>query len=542
MAAKRTATTELTDRNWDQEEEPEEAGTWNPASRSEMSKRRVKKAIRRGNATSELFHFPQGGTGAFAKFSGLSNKPASTVFSGLGSKPASTVFSGLGSKPASTVFSGLGSKPGVFSGLNAGAAKPLAVSNGNRTTPSVPFSGFGTGSSTPSPGVSERSPAGGPSSPGASERSPAGSPSSPRYSPQYCGQLRSLNLNLLQWLQKHVDNNPVCDLTPSFRDYERHLRDIEARFPPATGTGTTGTDSVTGGNGVPDQTASQSGNGQLSFKFSSPPQDKTDTSAVTTNSSAFGVTIGQSASSGVTIGQSTSSGVTIGQSSSPSGITIGHSSSFITGTSTAPTPFSFSASSGGTIFGGASTTFGGSAAFGGAAGKPALDSGFKFSTTDSSSSASSRFKFSFASKPSAPTSVSSDTKEEESYEPPKPEVKEVKEDGAFYTIRCKLFYQKDGTYKDKGVGNLHLKKTGDSKTQLVVRADTSLGNILLNILLFPSMPVSRQGKNNVALVCVPNPPLDEKSDPVATPMLIRVKTGEAADELCKQLSDNKGSS
>ncbi|CAH1256125.1 NUP50 [Branchiostoma lanceolatum] len=500
MAAKRTATTELTDRNWDQEEEPEEAGTWNPASRSEMSKRRVKKAMRRGNAASE------GGTGAFAKFSGL------------GSKPASTVFSGLGGKPASPVFSGLGGKPGVFSGLNAGSAKPLGVSNGNRTTPSVPFSGFDTGSSTPSPGASERSPAGG--------------PSSPRYSPQYCGQLRSLNLNLLQWLQKHVDNNPVCDLTPSFRDYERHLRDIEARFPPATGTGTTGTDSVTGGNGVPDQTAPQSGNGQLSFKFSSSPQDKTDTSAVTTNSSAFGVTIGQS----------TSSGVTIGQSSSPSGITIGQSSSFITGTSTAPTPFSFSASSGGTTFGGASTTFGGGAAFGGAAGKPALDSGFKFSTTDSSSSASSGFKFSFASKPSAPTSVSSDTKEEESYEPPKPEVKEVKEDGAFYTIRCKLFYQKDGAYKDKGVGNLHLKKTGDSKTQLVVRADTSLGNILLNILLFPSMPVSRQGKNNVALVCVPNPPLDEKSDPVATPMLIRVKTGEAADELCKQLSDNKGSS
>eukprot|EP00058_Branchiostoma_floridae_P005441 XP_002590929.1 hypothetical protein BRAFLDRAFT_129561 [Branchiostoma floridae] len=358
MAAKRTATSELTDRNWDQEEEPEEAGTWNPASREEMSKRRVKKAMRRGAAGSE------GGSGAFAKFSGFSSKPSSAVFS-----------------------------------LNSNA-KPLAVSNGNK--PSVPFSGFGTGSSTPSPVVSERSPAGG--------------HPSPRYSPQYCAQLQGLNRSLLQWLQKHVDNNPICDLTPSFRDYEKHLRDIEA------------------------------------------------------------------------------------------------------------------------------STSGGAGTFGGAAGKPALDSGFKFGTTSSSSSASSGFKFSFASKPSAPTTASSETKEDEDYEPPKPEVKEVKEEGAFYTTRCKLFYQKDGTYKDKGVGNLHLKKTGDSKTQLVVRADTSLGNILLNILLFPSMPVSRQGKNNVALVCVPNPPLGDKTDPAPTPMLIRVKTGEAADELCKQLCDNKGSS
>ncbi|XP_078667464.1 nuclear pore complex protein Nup50-like [Branchiostoma floridae x Branchiostoma belcheri] len=460
MAAKRTATTELTDRNWDQEDEPEEAGTWNPASRDQMAKRRVRKAIRRGNAGSS-----EGGSGAFSTFSGLTSKPASAVFS-----------------------------------LTSGAPKPLTVSNGNKTTPSVPFSGFGT--ATPTPGVSDPSPAGG--------------PTSPKYSPQYCSQLQSLNRSLLQWLQKHVDSNPICDLTPSFRDYEKHLRDIEARFPPATPT-----DTVAGGNGATDKTSSQSGNGQLSFKFSSSPQNKTDTSAVTTTDS--------SAPGGVTIGQSsTPAGVTLGQSSSPAGITIGQSSSFLTGTSTAPSPFSFSASSGGAKFGGSGAT---------------LDSGFKFNTTTSSSSsgtAGSGFKFSFASKPSAPTTESSDTKEDEEYEPPKPEVKEVKEDGAFYTVRCKLFYQKDGAYKDKGVGNLHLKKTGEDKTQLVVRADTSLGNILLNILLFPSMPVSRQGKNNVALVCVPNPPLDEKSEPKPTPMLIRVKTGEAADELCKQLNDNKG--
>ena len=48
-----------------------------------------------------------------------------------------------------------------------------------------------------------------------------------------------------------------------------------------------------------------------------------------------------------------------------------------------------------------------------------------------------------------------------------------------------MFYKKDATFAEKGVGMLHLKKIKEDKTQLVVRADTSLGNILLNIMLPP---------------------------------------------------------
>lgn len=46
----------------------------------------------------------------------------------------------------------------------------------------------------------------------------------------------------------------------------------------------------------------------------------------------------------------------------------------------------------------------------------------------------------------------------------------------WFTIcfRCKLFYQRDGKWNEKGVGFLHLKKP-DGKAQLVVRADTNLG-------------------------------------------------------------------
>lgn len=66
------------------------------------------------------------------------------------------------------------------------------------------------------------------------------------------------------------------------------------------------------------------------------------------------------------------------------------------------------------------------------------------------------------------------------------------------------------------------------------------GNILLNVLIPPNMPCTRTGKNNVLIVCIPNPPLDEKSATVPATMLIRVKTSEDADELHRILLEKKG--
>lgn len=118
-------------------------------------------------------------------------------------------------------------------------------------------------------------------------------------------------------------------------------------------------------------------------------------------------------------------------------------------------------------------------------------------------------------------------------------VTEVKEEDAFYSKKCKLFYKKDSEFKEKGVGTLHLKPTANQKTQLLVRADTSLGNILLNVLIPPNMPCTRTGKNNVLIVCVPNPPVDEKNTSAPVTMLIRVKTAEDADELHRVLQEQK---
>lgn len=53
------------------------------------------------------------------------------------------------------------------------------------------------------------------------------------------------------------------------------------------------------------------------------------------------------------------------------------------------------------------------------------------------------------------------------------------------------------------------------------------------------MPCSRTGKNNVLIVCVPNPPVDESSAAVPVTLLIRVKTAEDADELHRMLLEKK---
>ena len=67
---------------------------------------------------------------------------------------------------------------------------------------------------------------------------------------------------------------------------------------------------------------------------------------------------------------------------------------------------------------------------------------------------------------------------------------------------------KDKAFVEKGLGMLHLKKVegDDTKTQMVVRAETNLGNILLNILVSDKMKVTVK-KNNVQFMCVPNPPI-----------------------------------
>ena len=55
--------------------------------------------------------------------------------------------------------------------------------------------------------------------------------------PEYLRRLKVLNENIVSWIQKHVEQNPYCILTPSFKDYEKHLTDLESKHGVQQGAG-----------------------------------------------------------------------------------------------------------------------------------------------------------------------------------------------------------------------------------------------------------------------------------------------------------------
>jgi nuclear pore complex protein Nup50 len=93
-------------------------------------------------------------------------------------------------------------------------------------------------------------------------------------------------------------------------------------------------------------------------------------------------------------------------------------------------------------------------------------------------------------------------------------------------------------------GNLFIKPlAGDdegekSKHSLLVRADTNLGNILLNISI-NSLKFTALGNKDISFLCIPNPLPDPKMSP-DTPvvMLLRVKDAEIRDEVLEQLTSH----
>ncbi|XP_014779932.1 nuclear pore complex protein Nup50 isoform X2 [Octopus bimaculoides] len=411
--AKRNATSELNDRNWDEEEEDEEAGEFVAAKKEVLKQRNIIKAKRRSNISTA-----SPGAGIFANFAGFSSTPNATTTT------------------ATTTT-------GVTLTVTNNTMKPLldASSSSNTSKPTGAAASI-TGAST------------------GSDESDS----------KLHVQLKKLNKSVLQWMQQHVAKDPYCILTPIFKDYEKYLKTIQDEFKAKPDTKDTGS--------IPEAATEQETNLD-SEKSKEEEQSKPDLKKnIWPNLSV------------------TSPLLSSGSSSSSSSTT----------TSTGQTSIS--------------TT----PAFG----------GFNFKPADTQST------FSFASTLNTSNAVKgSNPDEEDEYVPPKAEVKEIKEEGSVYSRRCKLFYEKDKNWIDKGIGNLHVKPFKD-KAQLIIRADTNLGNILLNIMLLPTMQLKRQGKNNVSLVCIPNPPLTKGgSENKPVPLLIRVKTGEEADDLLAQLNKHK---
>lgn len=132
--------------------------------------------------------------------------------------------------------------------------------------------------------------------------------------------------------------------------------------------------------------------------------------------------------------------------------------------------------------------------------------------------------------------------EDEPYEPPKPETSDTKEEGAVFTKRCKLFYfsDKEKKFCDRGIGNLFIKPINNGEsTQLIVRADTKLATLLLNVKLSKVLPVNKVGAKDVSYLCVPNPPIPNVDDKAPCKFLFKVKTEDDAQELFDKLNEYK---
>ncbi|KAF2350006.1 Ran binding domain [Trinorchestia longiramus] len=518
--AKRRAGSDLNRDNWERDDEPEEEVTgvgFQRASEEVLAGRKIKVARRRGSD---------------APTTGGSDKPSIFKnFAGFGS-----MASGGNSAPKFDFGAKKQEEPNAEMKklFEASSFKPGTSS----ATPSFPSFSFTSTSNKENskPLESNTEPVNGSAD---SSKKPSGYETDKQ---AFYEKLKALNEGVLQWIQKHVAENSLINLSPVFDDYKKHFEALEKQFRPKFSKSS-------GSSAIAEDTSSYKNFSFAPSKSTNSASPKTESTATPPESSkskslfSFGASDSKASESVCSPKDKEVSKPTFSFSSSTSVVSTSTSStSELKSKDSAPT-FSFGASangnkpnessaSGGFSFGAKESSgfsFGGSGGLTFGAKEGSAFSGFGSKPT-----------MTFAPAPSVAAEPKGD--EDEAETPPKPEVLEVKEENSFYEKKCKLFYKKDGNFVDKGVGTLYLKTVPDTKkTQLIMRAATSLGNVLLNIVLNSSLPTQRMGKNNVLVVCVPNPPLDAKdaSDKPVT-MLIRVKTPEDADELYKKINESKG--
>lgn len=320
---------------------------------------------------------------------------------------------------------------------------------------------------------------------------------------EYFSRLKGLNSSVASWIKRHVDENPFVNLKPVFQDYERYFDELELKK------------QVDKSKAANDSTASTSSK-QFSFGIkptttvsNEKPKDTVDTSAKPPPKMIFG-----------TPSTNLSNMFSFDKASAKAPTT----------TSSTTSPFGTSSSASPQTTSATSTTSPATSMFKPPAGP---SSGFSFG----GGTTSAPFTFPSTSVSSSTTSKTGTAAEADEDEPAKVEFTPVDEEGYVYKVRCKVFVKnKDKTFGDRGVGNMFLKPIPDSeKLQLIVRADTNLGNLLCNFVLSSSIPTKRLGKKDVMLVCIPTP--DVAPPPV--PILLRVKSAEDADELLATLEKHK---
>lgn len=472
---KRAAGRELNHDNWNEEDEGEEAGEFKKADAEELEKRPRKVARRRVVVDSEA-------------------PPNANPFSGFGGFNANTGISNSTPVPSSSAFSFLSKIPSTV------AAAPKTN---------------GTGEA-----VAEKS-------------TPNG---------DYLSKLKALNVATANWIKSHIDENPLCLLTPVFKDYEKYLKELEELKK---------TQKVEEKQPVSEPkpaTAATFSFGVPSTPASTQPAPTTTTASSNTvfNNFAFGGSSAVEPQKSPLAKLPETNKISFGVPSSPENKIPTFGSGAVTqnkGVTFGSAPSSQTSPFGSPPF--PTTTFGSSAAstlFG----SPA--------TASQPTAPSSTFSFGFANAPAPsfggfggttssfsfgntvpPAKTDAQAEEAEDEEPPKNEFVPVVEDDSLYSKRCKVFVKGGKDFNDRGVGTLYIKKVADAKIQMIVRADTNLGNIIFNVMIVEGLPVSRMGKKDVMLVCIPTP--DAKPPP--TSVLLRVKTSEEADELLETINKYK---
>ncbi|KAL7304982.1 hypothetical protein TKK_0002775 [Trichogramma kaykai] len=499
MAGKRQASSDLNADNWDHEEEREEAGVFKKAPEEVLKQRVVRTAKRRITNTGGS----ESAKSAFSSFSGFNAAPAPTT-------AANSLFSFLAKTNTESTTT-----PSVTPTFSTNKLAPTTngsskvTENGSTVSPSIttPL----TNSFTPKDSKSTEA------------ETQEGTSS--KKSPRYYAKLKGLNQSVTKWINQHVDANPVCILTPIFKDYEKYLKEITENYGKET-----------------------SEEKKPEIKLESKPQEKPQSSLSDTPKFNFGSTASKSTEStsteklafGGANAKSIFSSDNKSENKSPFGSNVGFSmdkSPFMKSPSEAESKKEGGATSSDEK---TASTFSQSSTL---STTPSATFSFGQSSTMSSSTGSAGFSFGggkpFSFGAAAVKPVESEEKkennEEEDDEPPKPDFKQITEEGSIYDQKCKVFVKKDGNYSDRGVGTLFLKPAPNDKMQLIVRATNSLGNLLLNTLLTESIPIKRLNKTNIMLVCLPLP--TSEPPPVAT--LLRVKTSEDADALFEALEKHK---
>ena len=111
------------------------------------------------------------------------------------------------------------------------------------------------------------------------------------------------------------------------------------------------------------------------------------------------------------------------------------------------------------------------------------------------------------------------------------------DDASLLSVKSKLFYKKELEFIEVGVGILKVQSSSKGQAHLLMRNETSIGNVMLNVKVSADMLLSAK-KNNVLLVCpTPNPPLSSIGEGPVT-YLLGVKTAESAEQLLNTIKEN----